>query len=279
MVVEGNGTGLERGVLPRSWTDESEGFAASFLVHAYNPDLVILRQSGRTHFEKPFLYLLFGASHALLVDTGAPGVDVEGEVRSVLARRAESRGAPVPPLIVAHTHGHSDHVAGDAQFHGVSGATVVGTSLEAVSAFFGIRSWPDDIGSFDLGGRKLDIVPIPGHEPASIAFYDRRSGILLSGDLLYPGRLYVRDAQAFRASVKRLIAFTHTRRVSHILGAHIENTRVPYLDYPEGTTFQPEERALELGREHLLELDAALDEMGERIERRALRDFTIWPVA
>jgi len=67
----------------------------------------------------------------------------------------------------------------------------------------------------------------------------------------------VRDAQAFRASVKRLVAFTRRRPVSHILGAHVENTRMPYLDYPEGTTYQPEEHALELGRAHLLELDAA----------------------
>ena len=29
-----------------------------------------------------------------------------------------------------------------------------------------------------------------------------------------------------------------------MLGAHIENTRTPYLDYPEGTTFQPDEHVL-----------------------------------
>jgi hypothetical protein len=89
----------------------------------------------------------------------------------------------------------------------------------------------------------------------------------------------VRDRGAFVESVDRLVNFTQTRRVVHILGAHIENTRTPYLDYPEGTTFQPEEHALELGRGHLLELSDALSQMGNPLERRAPRDFTIWPVA
>ena len=43
---------------------------------------------------------------------------------------------------------------------------------------------------------------------ASIALYDRRTGLLLTGDTLYPGRLYVRDGPAFAASIQRLVAFT-----------------------------------------------------------------------
>jgi hydroxyacylglutathione hydrolase len=270
---------LERGRFPQSWAGGAEvDSGPPFVVHGYNQALFILRQAGRTHFEKPFLYLLFGGERMLLVDTGAPGVDVAGEVRSIVDRWVLSRGGRALPLVVAHTHGHSDHVAGDAQFDGTPGTTVLGTSVEAVSACFGIPSWPEGVGAFDLGGRVIDIIPIPGHESASIGLYDRRTGILLSGDLLYPGRLYVSDAGAFRASVKRLVAFTRDRAVSHILGAHIENTRTPYLDYPEGTAYQPEEHALELGRAHLLELDAALEAMEKGIERRALRDFTIWPV-
>jgi len=66
--------------------------------------------------------------------------------------------------------------------------------------------------------------------------------------------------------------------VSHVLGAHIENTSTPDVDYPEGTKYQPEEHALELGRAHLLELDEALQEMNGHIVRRAMRDFTIWPL-
>jgi hydroxyacylglutathione hydrolase len=95
---------------------------------------------------------------------------------------------------------------------------------------------------------------------------------------LYPGRLYVRDAPAFAESVNRLVEFTSTRPVAHVLGAHIENTRTPYVDYPQGTTRQPDEHALELGRAQLLELADGLRRMGTRLERRAFRDFTIWPL-
>ncbi|HEY3384625.1 MAG TPA: MBL fold metallo-hydrolase [Vicinamibacterales bacterium] len=274
-----DGANLESGCLPTAWTDERDavgGCGPAFRVHFFNAGLIVVRQSGRTHFEKPFLYLLVGEERAMLVDTGAPGVEVGAEVRRLLGFGRDARATR--PLIVTHTHGHGDHVAGDGQFAGMPDTTLVGTSIVDVSKFFGIERWPDDVGSIDLGGRLVDVVPIPGHEAASVAFYDRRTGILLSGDLLYPGRLYVRDAAAFLASVKRLVAFTRTRPVAHILGAHIENRRTPFLDYPEGTAFQPDEHSLELGRAHLLELDAALDAMGSGLERRALRDFTVWPL-
>ena len=63
--------------------------------------------------------------------------------------------------------------------------------------FFGIRKWPEDIGQIDLGGRVIDVIPIPGHDTLSIALYDRQTGILFSGDSLYPGRVFVRDFDAF----------------------------------------------------------------------------------
>ena len=181
-------------------------------------------------------------------------------------------------LIVAHSHGHGDHTAGDWQFKDTVNTTFIAATPDALQQVFAIADWPASAGSYDLGGRVIDVLPIPGHEPASIAIYDRRTGILLTGDTLYPGRLYVRDGAAFTASVARLVAFTETRTVRHILGAHIENSGTPYVDYPQGTTYQPEEHVLELGRAHLLELNDALIGMHGTIVRRALRDFTVWPI-
>ena len=272
---------LEIGVLPARWTpaDPDCAHAPPFLVHEYNDTFIVLRQSGCTHFEKPFLYLLLGSAQALLVDTGAPGADVSAAVDDVLRRHAQRERRDALPLLVVHSHGHGDHTAGDAQLKRRSATTVVDATPQAVAAFFKIADWPRGVAEHDLGGRLLDIVPIPGHQPASIAIYDRRTGILLTGDTLYPGRLYVSDAPAFAESITRLVEFTAARDVAHVLGAHIENTRTPFVDYPQGTKHQPDEHALELGRAHLLELQAALREMGATIQRRALRDFTIWPVA
>ena len=146
----------------------------------------------------------------------------------------------------------------------------------AIAQFFGL-SWPTGTASYDLGNRIVDIVPIPGHENAHVAIYDRRTGILLTGDTLYPGRLYVSAQQAYRDSVDRLVAFTATRPVAHVLGAHIEQSRTPFVDYPVGTQYQPDEHALELGRAHLVELQAALLAMPGPIVQTWLRDFIIWP--
>jgi hydroxyacylglutathione hydrolase len=270
---------LERGTLPASWiTAASCPETPAFRVHEYNPDLFILRQSGCTNFEKPFLYLLFGERSAMLVDTGAQAADVAGAVDQIIARWSARHGGRSVSLVVVHSHGHGDHIAGDAQFKDRANTTLVAASADALAAFFGLHAWPEASTMFTLSGRPIDVIPIPGHEPASIALYDRRTGLLLTGDSLYPGRLYVRDGPAFTASIQRLVAFTRDKPVAHILGAHVENTRTPYLDYPEGTRHQPDEHALELGRAHLLELNDALTEMRGTIVRRAFRDFTVWPL-
>jgi hydroxyacylglutathione hydrolase len=267
------------GVLPMRWTDSPDCTRAPpFFVHEYNADFIILRQSGCTNFEKPFLYLIYGTKGALLVDTGAPGADVSGVVEDQLRRHAQSQQKPPLPLLVVHSHGHSDHTAGDPTLKRTRGVRVIDAVPQVIAEFFGIKNWPRETAQYDLGDRLVDIIPIPGHQPASIAIYDRRTRILLTGDTVYPGRLYVRDAPAFVESINRLVTFTATRAVVHVLGAHIENMRTPYWDYPEGTIFQPEEHALELGRAHLLELQDALAQMDGQLLRRSFRDFTIWPM-
>lgn len=276
---EPKGAGLERGALATSWSETGDACATTsdFRLHEYSADLYILRQSGCTNYEKPFLYLIFGEGQALLVDTGAKGARISEAISGALKRWADAHGKPIPKLIAAHSHAHGDHIAGDSALRALANTTVVGTTPEAVAQFFSLRNWPDSAGTFNLGARLLDVIPIPGHEPSSIAIYDRRTGILLTGDTMYPGRLYVRDAAAFPVSVRRLLAFTRDLPVAHILGAHIEEARTPFLDYVVGTKFQPDEHLLELSRGHLLELNAALDQMGATVVQRAMRDFTIWP--
>jgi hydroxyacylglutathione hydrolase len=247
-------------------------------VHAYNRDLFILRQAACTSYEKPFLYLLFGRDKALLLDTGAGGVDVAATVDTLVRSWLARNGRASTELVVAHSHAHGDHVAGDSQFVGKLRTTVVGRDTASVRAFFGVRQWPNDAGSIDLGARVLDVIAIPGHQPASIAIYDRRTGILLTGDTFYPGRLYVRDTTAFAESIGRLAAFARTHAVTHMLGAHIENSRTPYVDYVVGTVDQPNEHVLDLGRAQLFELDSVVRSMRGRMTRTVLRDLTVWPV-
>jgi len=247
-------------------------------VHQYNEDFFILRQSGCVDYEKPFLYLLFGKEKALLEDTGAPPSDASRVVSDVIAKWLKAKERESIPLIVAHSHGHGDHVAGDAGFQNMPNVTMVPLTVEGTSAFFGIEKWPEGIGHVDLGERLLDVIPTPGHHALSVALYDRQTGILLTGDSLYPGRLYVRDFAEFVRGTDRLVEFTRGKIIAHILGTHIEQMNVPYKDYPILTKYQPDEHELALSRGALLELQEALHAMNGTPVRMALRDFTIWPM-
>ena len=271
--------GVRIGSLPRSWQVSGPqcGENPQFQIQEYNPDLYIFRESGCSNYEKPFLYLLFGKEKALLLDTGAGTTDLARALKTQVDAWLKRNNRDSIPLIAAHTHSHGDHISGDQQLKSLSFVTVVEPKTSAVETFFGFRNWPTEVVTYDLGKRVLDIIAIPGHEGSSIAVYDRQTGILFTGDTLYPGRLYVEDGLAFALSVQRLVDFTQGKIVTHILGNHIEQARTPYLDYPIGTVYQPDEHELELGRAHLLELNDALRGMKGRVVRMAFRDFTIWP--
>ncbi len=271
--------GIEPGVLPKTWLTGGPNCleVPDWQVHEYNPTFYIIRESGCINYEKPFLYLIFGRERALLVDTGAGASDAAAVTAKLIAGWAKRNQRTTVPLVVAHSHGHGDHVAGDQGFAGMPGVTLVPATVDALEKAFAIAHWPDEAGAIDLGGRIVDVLPIPGHQPAHVAYYDRQTGILLTGDHLYPGRLYISDFPAYLASTRRLVEFTEGKPVTHILGCHIEQSSTPYVDYPIGTTYQPEEHSLELGRAHLLELLAGLERMQAKPVKLALRDFTIFP--
>ncbi len=273
-----DGGGVRTGELPKSWRTGGPTCEAApeWEIHAYNPDLYILRENGCVNYEKPFLYLLFGSEKALLIDTGAGETHVASAVSGVIDEWATRNHRQPPPLLVGHSHSHDDHTAGDAQMRARANTTVVPLTVEATMKTFDIPHWPDGFGKIDLGGRIIDVFPIPGHDVLSLAYYDRQTGILHAGDSFYPGRLYVHDFAAFVASTQRMVHFTDGKIVTHIVGCHVEQSRTPYLDYKIGSKYQPDEHSLDTGRGELLELNEALAHM-KAPARMAFRDFTIWP--
>jgi hydroxyacylglutathione hydrolase len=60
-----------------------------------------------------------------------------------------------------------------------------------------------------------------------------------------------------------------------VLGTHIEQTKTSYLDYPRGTTYQPEEHSLELTRANVIELNEAFISIKANPEKTALSEITI----
>src|SRR5262244_2319093 len=165
-----DGAGIRPGALPKSWLLGGPKCVEipEFQVHEYNEDFYILRQSGCSNYEKPFLYLLFGKEKALLLDTGAGKTGVAQVVNQIIDKwLAGTKREPIQ-LIVAHTHAHRDHTGGDDQFKSLPRTTVVAPNLNAVQSFFGIKNWPEQVIQYDLGDRIIDVIPIPGHEATSI---------------------------------------------------------------------------------------------------------------
>jgi len=248
-----------------------------------DPDTVQLRQPKSSHWEAPFLFLLFGRDRAILFDTGATGDErvfpLRGTVDHLIEtwlRKHPARVSRPYELVVAHTHAHGDHIAGDALLAARPGAVVVGTTPAEVIAFFGFPSWPDAVVPFDLGGRVIDVIGAPGHEPSAVVFYDAVTRILFTGDTVCPGNLYVRDRAQFAQTIDRLIRFRDATkpRIKHVLGAHVEMSKKPGVDYPPGTVDQPDEAPLALPPSILDEVREALtvvDKHG-RPKRRVVRD-------
>jgi glyoxylase-like metal-dependent hydrolase (beta-lactamase superfamily II) len=72
----------------------------------------------------------------------------------------------------------------------------------------------------DLGDRAFEVIHTPGHSPGGIALWEGRTGILLSGDIVYDGPLiddaYHSDLGDYRKSLHRLAAM----RVRTVHGGH-----------------------------------------------------------
>ncbi len=249
-------------------------------VHRCEPHTVILRQSKSVSYEAPFMYLLFGNDRAVLFDTGATADPAKFPLRATVDELVDGWLTEHPreayELVVAHTHGHNDHVAADAQFARRPATTVVGRDLEAVQRYFGFTSWPEQVVTLDLGGRVLEVTGSPGHHRAAITVYDPWTGFLLTGDTVLPGRLYAFDFPEFQASLERIVAVAERRHVTHVLGCHVEMTACPGRDYPLGATYQPHERPLQMTVEQLRAVRAAAATAARRKGAHRFDDFIIY---
>ncbi|QDY90083.1 MBL fold metallo-hydrolase [Arthrobacter sp. UKPF54-2] len=271
------------GDLTVSWIHGSESAKHNtdpdIQVHAYNEHTFVLRQNMAVNYEAPFMFLLFGNARAVLIDTGATAAAeffplrriVDGLVKAWLAAHPrEGYG-----LLVLHTHPHGDHIAGDAQFAGRPDTLVVDAEQGGAWEFFGFTDDDGPPARIDLGGRELQCWPSPGHHSAAVTFYDRYTGFLLTGDTVYPGRLYIQDWAAFVRTIDTLVRFCAENPVSHVLGCHIEMAGKPGVDYPVYTTYQPDEAPLQLSVDDLVELRRAIDVVDGRPGRHVFPRFVL----
>ena len=143
-------------------------------------------------------FLLTGTEKALLIDSGMNTPNA----------REIAEGLTDLPLELLNTHADRDHVAGNVGFE-----SFYMHPSECSNYYHGpvasgqmIPVWDGDV--LDLGGRKLEVIHIPGHTPGSIALLDADKRVLYSGDSVQAGNIFMfsvqREFHAYVASLSRL---------------------------------------------------------------------------
>ncbi len=192
--------------------------------------------------------LLFeGTERAILVDTGFG----TGDLASVV------KGLTKKPLTLVTTHADGDHIGKNADFgpahmHPGEFAQYYGGAFVNSPV---VPLWEGDV--LDLGGRKFEVIHIPGHTPGSIALLDRDNRILIGGDSIATGPIHMfgsaRNFPAYIASMEKLQAMASAFDVvyqSHfdlevspsILSTLIEGAKQAFSGKIEGVAPEPDNR-------------------------------------
>ena len=217
-------------------------------VHRYNEHTFILRQNPAIHWEAPFMYLLMGEERAVLLDAGATEeaeyFPLRQVVDRVINRWQQANNVPKMPLLVLTLGSETSQIAALGQFENRPDTMVVGNDSVLRSAVLG-GDWPSK-GKLDLGGRVLDVLPTPGLDESAISVFDEWSGILFTGNTLYPGRLVIRDYARYLESLESLADLSREETLRFVLGGRIEMSAEPGLDYMLRSNYRPNEHALQL---------------------------------
>ncbi len=238
--------------------DCSENTGPDLDVYRHDDSTYVVRQNKCQTYEAPFIYVLIGDSKVLVLDTGALASTEDRSFYDLLSARIDASQLEGKSWLVLHTHGHGDHTKGDDSFVNREGVELVSADAQAINTYFQFEDWPNNNQIVSLGEREITVIPTPGHQEESLSFYDSQTRWLMTGDTFYPGAIYVKHWQAYRASIERLVHFSESHSVEALMGAHIEmSTRAGEL-YPIGSLFQPEERPLPLSVQNLKAVNTTL---------------------
>ena len=241
-------------------------------VHRYNEHTYILRQNPAIHWEAPFMYLLMGNERAVLLDTGATEEEeffpLRETVDKVLRRWSSAQSVEMPELLVLPLGSDQSQTAALGQFANKPNTTVI-------SPGSGERASLVTQQQLDLGGRVLSVIPTPGLDASSITLYDPWSDLLLTGNAFYPGRLVIRDFQAYRNSLNSLVQLMYEESVSYVFGGRIEMTNRPGLDHRLRSNYRPGEHSLQLEPQLLETALQAVNLINGETDIRILDDFIL----
>lgn len=172
-------------------------------------------------------YLICGQDKAMVIDTANGMEDLHAIIRTLTDL----------PLVVVNTHGHCDHIYGNAFFeeawlHPADRAL----AAEHFAMFQeeydkrGLKACPfrdAAVGQvFDLGGLELEVVDLKGHTAGSIGLLDRQDRILFSGDGLIPHTWMQLDESQPIATLHesiRALKAEHGHAFDYVLSGHAKD--------------------------------------------------------
>ncbi len=145
-------------------------------------------------------FLLTGTEKALLIDSGMM-VNNAKEIAEKLT---------CLPIVLLNTHADRDHTGSNREFE----AFYMHPDEEENYRKDGLggQILPVHEGDvLDLGDRPLEIIHVPGHTPGSIALLDRNARVLISGDSVQDGHIFMfgpfRNMENYIKSLEHLKAW------------------------------------------------------------------------
>lgn len=146
-------------------------------------------------------FLLEGTKKALLIDTGMTTVNAK-EIACSITKL---------PVVLLNTHADPDHVGGNKGFECFYMNVAEEENFRRNGNDYGKIIPVTENTVIDLGDRPLKIIDVPGHTPGSIAVLDVNNRVLIGGDSVQDGDIYMfgkmRNINNYILSMKHLLEY------------------------------------------------------------------------
>ncbi len=153
-------------------------------------------------------------NYVMVLQRGERAAVVDPAVSEPVAAALQQRGLQLEAIL--HTHHHSDHIGGTAGLLALwPEAVVIAAAADRERIPLQTRSVADD-DQLELLGQRVQVLAVPGHTRAHIAYWLPQSGDLFCGDALFAagcGRMFEGTAEQMHASLQRLAALPEATRV------------------------------------------------------------------